>query len=287
MKLPKILGIMICYNEEEFIYYALKSAMMFCEEIIVVDGAVSWIKELTGEPYSTDYTLREIKKVKKEFDYNGKIKLYRYSPENKIKMKNFALKKRTIEPKYLISVDADEIYKIKDIEKIVSFLEKNKRYKMVLYPFYHFYGDFWHIAIKDEPRGLVFSKFFRFKNGYYFIKDHLELCDEKGVELKRNAYLYPKNENSPHCYHYGHIYINEKRLMKYIYYYKRGHPNSKKSDKEIIEYVKNYREDYIWLKNPKTIVRGMKLVPFKGNHPKIMKSHPKYNFRLKEFEVIK
>lgn len=277
----KVLGLIIVYNEEEFIYYALKNIADFCDEIVIVDGAVDWVYEIEGHKYSYDNTHKEIHRFEK--DTGKKVRIFKKQAKDKIEMKNFGLSKRSIDPDILFAHDGDEVYKKRELKDLLNFAH-NCNHKMIKFPFIHFWRDFWHVA-KGGRWNARHSRIFKFRPGYRFSsRHHLELTDEIGNELANDAVWIRKDtiKSKPHCYHYGHCQPPSKRLSKLIYYRKRE--KNKESIKKNEEWIRKHDPYFMWTeahsKNKKLLrYKDEMFLPFRGSHPRIMKEHPLYTGR--------
>jgi predicted SAM-dependent methyltransferase len=120
-KYPKVSFILIVYNGMPWIEYALKAIEDYAHEIVIVEGA---IRDLgitrKSQCASSDGTLEFLSEYIKK---NDKTQIYFNRGDlDKKGMQNFAMQECT--GRYVWLVDYDEIWRYKDIEKVMRLLKK-------------------------------------------------------------------------------------------------------------------------------------------------------------------
>jgi len=224
------------YNSEEYLEYVLKSIYWFPRLIVVIDGAYS---EKMPSHYSTDKT-REI--IESFPDPDKKIIYKRTWSKTQTEQRGKGL--GYLEPNdWLFLVDDDEVYKEADLMRLKEFLTttaKKDNYKLGSYTFINSFG--WWRYITD-PR------LFRSKPNMAFIGSN-NLTWDNGKKK------------------YGG-FLTVPEVMRYHYSYVRN--NRRLDIKKIQTAVKNYP----YAKHGRFFVReDLTPVPFEGEHPEIMKTHP-------------
>jgi len=128
---------MIVFNGDYVLNELLETIYSFAHEIIISEGPVKHYQK-QGLKESTDNTVEIIKSFP---DPANKIKLLQNQWANKDAMCNAFLKHMTGD--YVWHVDSDELYKPEDIEKVIKYLEKNKKTCFSMsFKLASFYGGF-------------------------------------------------------------------------------------------------------------------------------------------------
>jgi glycosyltransferase involved in cell wall biosynthesis len=274
----KVLGLVMAYNEEEFIYYSLKSILPFCDEIVVVEGATEITKRITGKARSTDNTIAEIKRVE---DPTGKIKLIASTYKDKRHAQNTGIKKRTIDPDYLLVHGGDEVYKWHGLKRMLDLIKNNSHINAVRTPFYHFWHDFWHIAYGGgwniyQGRLYRFTPGCGFKYHYSLGDKHTDRLDNASQYYPKSVHNYPYKITSPFVFHYAFVKDESSQIDKYIFHRVR----EKKDKRPIKDIKKDFFVATAWSRWK--LSHSMNEEPFKhirvfkGSHPQLMEDHPKY-----------
>jgi len=226
----KILMGMIAYNEELLIEASLKSIYNFIDKGVVIDGS----------PYgpSNDKTSSIIKKFAPKIEYHSGIFL------NKEKQRNEYLKylKPYIDDDtWEFTVDADEVWKDKDLKIIKNTMEMLPPHITAIhFNHLHFWRDFNHVITGGIWSRNILYRINRLKPNYYY-RVHNSLADGKGISLDgRSVFL-----NNVFCYHGGHAQTWDKEFYRYYYMARRG-DYGKKTEQEAIEYGKKQANG--WLK---------------------------------------
>lgn len=150
--------IMIVCNGNPFITPQLHHIYDIVDEIVIVEGADQFFKQVINSERSTDGTIKEINKFIKNYDKSNKIKFIQ--PKN-IKNKNSMVKigNENCSGKYIYSVDVDEFLPHNVIEKAFKLLEK---VSVVLVPercYYKWY-DTYLCSNRDQGIFMVPGRFF-------------------------------------------------------------------------------------------------------------------------------
>lgn len=145
----KISAVINCYNEIDFISYAIRSIYPFCDEIVVVDNC------------STDGTQLKIKKIINEFDRAEKIRPYFLDEPMQLgKVRNFGIDKASHE--WIIKWDGDfcaysdiEHERIKPFSELIEIVRNNaENYDFFLLYSINISGDFYHYDKTRQYLGL-------------------------------------------------------------------------------------------------------------------------------------
>lgn len=238
------LAMTVC-NEELFLERNLRNHYRFADEIIIVEGAVEKYAKVIGSNNSTDGMVWILKTFP---DPGHKITIIR-KPEawkDKIEMQNEFCRVATGD--ILWKIDADEFYKPEDVERILD-AYNNDPQLVLFYPFwYHFWGNEKTI-IKSGNGQMRWDEFhckiWRQKSHYRYKTTHSRLSDGDN-EISHRTHPYRAIDNL-YCYHYGYLKSQEWLKKKFEFYKARGDS---------------------WHGQD---LAGGKLIPFKGEHPKIMK----------------
>lgn len=123
-------------NEENFIYYAVKSVINYVDKVIIFD---------TG---STDKTVELIQKLVKE--YPEKIIFEEKGPCDKIR--HTQLRQEMLDrtkTNWFMILDGDEIWTKRGMEDALKIINENKKAECLVAPFYLCIGDVFHRHYKS------------------------------------------------------------------------------------------------------------------------------------------
>jgi len=273
-KLRKIIGcIMMVYNEDEFLRPAILSVLPFVNQLIIGEGATKITHKITGSWESTDKTIKVIKRIQKEDDVLGKIKVVRGKWENKCHIQNSILKRLSADTNRLLVHGGDEVYKKEEFKLILKYDSEHPKMMCVRYPFIHFWHDLNHIAVGGSwsKYQLRYSKF---KKGVCSFKVHYAIGDNNSIRMDGPPYSTQGRVhkfNAPKIYHYGHAKSRKNQMNKFIFYSIRDH---KMKD---IEKIKNMiKNKSTWWNWKGEIGKKHNILLFTGTHPELMHSHPRY-----------
>ena len=199
----------IIKNEENFIWYAIKSVVDFVDKIIIFD---------TG---STDKTVEIIKDLVKEypdkinFEEKGECDKKRHT-----ELRQEMLDKTTTD--WFMILDGDEVWTKKGMEEVVGVINQNTEVECLIAPFYLCVGDVYH---KYYKKG---SYYFLGKTGQFalrFIKNDQGIKwagDYNSDILIKNGSVIFKKENSlflkNHYWHLTHLKRSSKDDNDYSSY---------------------------------------------------------------------
>lgn len=219
---PKIGVITIALNEEEYIGASLRSMLKqgAVDKIAVVEGCVA-LNESQADKHglSTDNTREEVLEVIKE-DVEGKIIYDRYGwAGSKSELRNRALYLLGRGMDYVMVVDADEVWKTADFNKLVKYIQENPEVSVVWYPAYHFWKKPDLIAVGGQWDAYLF-RFFKYEDKTLFWDKHqtpvVNGIGQSVTKLGREAKL-----TDVHFYHYGAMKSEKNIKAKLEYYAKR------------------------------------------------------------------
>lgn len=216
---PKIGVITIGLNEEEYIGASLRSMLKQAnvEKIAVVEGCVTLNEsQANKDGLSTDFTRDEVLDVIKD-DHQGKIIYERYGwAGSKSELRNRALHLLGKGMDYIMVVDADEVWKVADFNRLVNFIKSNPDVSVVWYPAFHFWKQPDLIAIGGQWDAPLF-RFFKYEDKTLFWHKHqtpvVNKMGQSVTQLGREVKL-----KNVHFYHYGAMKPEKKIKAKLAYY---------------------------------------------------------------------
>jgi hypothetical protein len=264
----------IVFNGDFVLKQLIESIYPFAHKIIFVDGVVDyWAKQ--GFVGSNDETINIIKNHP--------------DPENKIKLleKNVAKEKTELcrlfmpyvpsDTDYLWSIDSDEIFKRKDIEKIIEYL-KEQQPTSVGFQSNTFFGGFDHILGGFE-RDHSFKRLLKYDHGCTYVDHRPPTLSVQGNKHISGKQLF--DATGVEMYHYS--YVSPYQVYDKIEYYEAAVISKGKC-------IPNYFEDVWlrWVEKPEDrpliedkwkgvhefvpSVRGeCRTMPFTGEHPEPIK----------------
>lgn len=267
----RISAVFSVFNAMEYFPYSLRSIYDHVEEIVIFDGLIDQFNKdgsiESDNGSSTDGTLEFIKSFP---DTGHKIILDTRKWEWE-KTKRQAMVSIVKPCDYLMIIDSDEVYKKIELEYTRKILEKNPQVLSVWPRHWRFCGDFNRYY---EWWGAVYQRWYP-ECTLYGLRE--VLYDGKKV------YKFPHSE-SRHvteenwskcmwipgpgelvCYHYSNVCTKEKAHRKKLISVGLGH-NMEDWDKKQFG-VGLDQKGYEEIRNT---------MPFKGEHPEVMKSHPYY-----------
>ncbi|RLD11822.1 MAG: hypothetical protein DRI44_02540 [Chlamydiae bacterium] len=277
-----VIGAMIVYNGEPYVKYAIESALQHVKYLVVVYGPQ---KEFLNDKYH-DNTATILDKLK--FKYRERIIVLQPEGnyfENEADQRNGYLTfiREELYCDWLFVIDSDEFYKPKEIEVLYLFAEKIDK-DVILYNFKNFYGRIpeGFIWYKDNPTGML--KFIRWKDDLQYWdltrfnkpqvldnigdSDHVTLweCPDRMINIGSVV----------NCYHYGHVWSEERYVEKL-----RGSCLRDRFNPEKQELLKlNEEEQKRWIRNHYPW--------FQENYPRLMQlrkftdAHPAFIYKMRE-----
>jgi len=267
-------------NEEDYIWYVLKSMYDAVDAIVIVEGCIGEYGRIEGfyskSGLSIDRSSEEIERFIANDDPDGKVWNYKYGfAKNYAELANHAVDLFPRETTHFLNVDADECYKALDILRVRQMFSDHPRLCGVAVDRIHFYLDFWTRRIskkmgKLEPTGgTMFRKFYPGEyypeksaehNPYFegeplinwwlpwIAQDDIETgikdAQEQGLDgITLRKRVIPQ-------YHYGWVRKREKMIERVLQTYRRSDAYSglnvraESSDQELTEFIETYNP--IW-----------------------------------------
>lgn len=206
---------MIVFEGDYVLKECLEQVYPFAEQILIAEGPVEyWQRQ--GRTTSTDNT----NKILEEFP----------DPENKIKVVHGQFKEKDDQCRaymqhinddidYLWNLDSDEVYKTKDLENIIKFLEEEKPTSVGIRSL-SFYGGFENYLTGFELKKDNFLRIFRFTKGSTWlthrpptikypedsniIKKHIDsdtLFQKTGAQMYHYSYVFPRQVHTKISYY--------------------------------------------------------------------------------------
>ncbi|MHA2219841.1 MAG: glycosyltransferase, partial [Candidatus Hodarchaeales archaeon] len=167
---PSVTALLIAYNSMPFIEYTINMVSKFADRIIVVEGAISKVVEITGSASSNDGTLEYLVDLWKHHKIELLILKENECWENKMAMQNAGLK--IVNTDYLWLVDVDEFYLDNDILRIMTILKEEKPDLINFHALNFFKGKDYIISgggSKFKLNSSRISRVFRIEEGCNFI----------------------------------------------------------------------------------------------------------------------
>jgi glycosyltransferase involved in cell wall biosynthesis len=255
---PRIGVITIALNEEEFIQASLRAVIRHpnVKRVAVVEGAVNLFAHASTEKgLSLDNTKKKVFEVIQE-ENGDKIVYKRHGwASDKSELRNIGLAMIGNEVDYILVVDADEVWKQEDLDKLVKAMEENPRIGVFLFKFYHFWKKKNQITTGSMWDSSLFRCFKFDDKSYHWDRHELPVVNSGGRFIHKvlGSIMLP----DVHVYHYGAM-KSEKRILEKLEYYKKRDKNLE---------VKNTWSD--WKKGQETQwTHGGGIVKkFIGKHP--------------------
>lgn len=257
---PKIGVVQICLNEEQYIGASLKSIIKNenISKVAVVEGAVElFAHAATKDGLSVDKTKEKIIDVL-ENDKNGNKIIYeRYGwASDKSELRNRALELLGKKCDYVLVVDADEVWKKEDLDKLADYVSLRPTVSVVWFPAYHFWKRKDLIAVGSQWDRHLF-RFFKYDDKtLHWDRHEAPVVNKDGISvtmLGKEATV-----NKIHFYHYGYL-KDEKRIKEKLDYYK-------KRDGSFLN-VKNTWSNWQPGKSTQPTHGGGTVAKFNGEHP--------------------
>ncbi|NHJ84683.1 MAG: glycosyltransferase family 2 protein [Asgard group archaeon] len=264
---------MTVYNEAEYVEYAIRSVLPYVDDLVIVEGAYQETIALGASPRSTDGTREIIHKTVcddvtfEEFVNGGVIfrkdcaGVYYIEVNEKTDkdQRNVGLEViKKINPNgWLLIVDGDEIYN-RDMLAMVKITANNMARTNKYAAYFRsitFINDLKHYADQDFPR------LFRITPECKFINDNFMQWSDEGV-----TWFLPYILRMPYI-RYWH-YAFAKGLKRFEL--KRDWWNNR----ELTD--KNFEYDWYVGENGKLYSPNHNVYEYTGQHPEIMKEHPRW-----------
>ena len=314
----KMIGCIITLNGKLYLKEALKSAMKYCDEIIIVEGSTKYAYRADqGTWLSSDGTSGLIRSFIDVYEKDPRINLH-YIPAGKVYSKADLRNKyiEYIDIKYgeednvwVMVLDDDELYWLDDIIRLKKFIRENPKIEYIYNPQHWFWGDFRHECTIDEDefrksekykysckkfkdcngnllrQGQYHERIFKFKPGMHY-GSHATISDKDGKEIYIDE-KYEKNRAIFNCtrYHYTYVKSYNELWEKFAYFAERdGKCPPHEFDR--LEFLVEDEPFMKWILG-KELPSYFKVNEFKDDHPTFMKYHKLYNHVFDKKEALK
>lgn len=273
---PQISFGVIVLNGMPFIPYLIKTLYPYAHEIIIVEGAASTATAIADEKgHSIDGTLDELKKIKSQFDPDGKISIITaedeghpngFWPGEKDEQSQAYAKRATGD--YLWQVDSDEFYLDDDIRYICNFLNEHPETTQISFKQITFWGGLNSIVNGPflQNGNEIYNRLFKWGRGYtYQTHRPPTVINDNGENIK-NIHLIHGDalaQKGVFLYHYS-LLLPKQVLEKSEYYRSASWAMRGKAN----DWAKNV---FLTLKNPFRVHNVYNYIswlePYKGPHP--------------------
>lgn len=189
------IGVVLVYNEEEFIEFVVRQHAKYFDRFLVIDGCDrrNLDKNISKSGLSNDKTLDILYRLKEEYK---NLEIYKMPFATKEDKANFYITKLK-DGDVFVRIDCDEFYTFYDLEKIKE-LSKGP-YDCIIFPIFNFWKDIRHV-IKGNMFDVSHCKVFKYYDGSNFKYNHVVLSYQTGKPYgsERERVLYT---NDVICYH--------------------------------------------------------------------------------------
>lgn len=203
---------MIVFNSDHILDAVLESIYPFASQIIITEGPVRYYI-WRGFTTSTDNTVEIIKTFP---DPDKKIKLIQGQWHEKTEMMKAQVEYVHPDTTHAWMVDADEVYKADDIEKILRILHK---YDSVGFRSLSFYGNFETVLTGFEQKA-EYQRIQRWtKQGWHRHRAPTILNPESGRPWREHRHLNFEQTSARgvYLYHYTYVFPSQfQRKMPYL-----------------------------------------------------------------------
>jgi len=281
---------MSVFNEINYIKYSIDAIHPWVDEILVCDGIIDAFNSKGAITHgdngvSDDGTFQYLKKLART--------------DKKINLKYGKWKKEGVKRRYMYDeasgdycfvVDADEIYKPKDLKYIFDLIVREPEVRHVIVYAIRFFGDFWHYADSSGAimiKKLPGSRLHGLRNALYknpkYANSHppgqvphgpYTSCINCSLD-EYNAWCRILQPTQAMYYHYSHIY--DKNTPFTVDRARRKELMAKGLRHDMTNWMSTWFGKGI---HKNKFYKDMKIKHFKGEHPDIMKKHPYYNLRF-------
>lgn len=213
--MPKVAISIIVFNTDFVLRQCIESVYPYASQILISEGCVGYWKD-QGFTTSTDQTNEIINSFP---DPDNKIKIVHGTYKEKTEQANAIIPYLKPDIDYLWNVDADEIFKPQDIEKIFELLDKEK-YTSVGFKSITFYGGFNHYLTGFEEAH-QFMRIRKVYPGSYWSDhrpptiQHIVPTDQQLPEKHLSYNVLAKMDIR--MYHYS--YVSPRQVFEKISYY--------------------------------------------------------------------
>jgi glycosyltransferase involved in cell wall biosynthesis len=218
---PKIGVVTIALNEEEYIGASLRSVIKHknVSRVAVVEGADKLFAHAAdGHGLSIDKTSQAVIEATR-LPQGNKIVYERLGWVNsKSELRNRALALLPQDVTHVLVVDADEVWKSEDLDRLVEAIKENPSKGIFLFGFYHFWKQSNLVAVGSMWDSKMFRCFRYVDKSLHWGKHEMPVVDNTGRSVKDYGVVTLENV---HVYHYGYLKKSENVKAKLEYYKKR------------------------------------------------------------------
>lgn len=299
----------IVLNGAEWLWYSIKSIYDFIRDsggkMVIIEGSTKYATNVAKDGASTDDTQKIIEGFIRDSDPKFFIYKRLGKVEDKRVLRNAYLdeiKKLPKEehPDMILIVDADELYKKADLQRLDKFLEKHQDVWYIFNNQHFFWRDFRHEMINKEwelrerialkrrrdklfydmlgremRQGEFHERIYKWDVGLSHNHSHATVANGKGRELYIDKFYENNRLCYPGCprYHYGYLTTTQKMRERFMYYEVRDHNLTLEKAKQLDIWNDNY--GYYLVTGMPWNTLSM-VINFVGSHPEIVKLHPYY-----------
>lgn len=254
---------MAAWNEIDFVEQAVRSVINHVDGMVVIEGAFKETVETGGSPRSDDGTIDVLLKLEKEFLHKLKVvaaptltQLQHRSTVFDVVPFHFPLA-ASQEHYWLWLVDADEVYDDANATRLKEILEETDR-EVVKVDSLTFVNDFKHYV------KIAFPRCFKILRGFQYVfwsPNHLAFRPSK-ADYKWVPFGAAKGEDNRE---------DEVFFFHYSYVKDPARFSQKKRERERVHGQFKWSLD----ENDQVVCPGTNIRTFEGEHPEIMKTHPR------------
>jgi glycosyltransferase involved in cell wall biosynthesis len=256
----KIMGYMAAWNEAEYVEYAIRSVIDHVDVMLVIEGAFKETVDAGGSHRSDDGTLEILERLRDEF---GNLHVFQAPVYGQLQHRQLSLNFMTPQDYWLWLVDADEVYDPADAVKLKAVLGSTKA-DVIKVNSFTFVNDFRHYA------GIAFPRCFRIleEREYVFSGPNHLLSRRRDGGYGCPWYIPSPQDTETHekdikFFHYSYCKSSERFLMK-------------KKERENVHGTFKWKLD----EDDNVVSPGVNIRIFNGQHPEIMRTHPKWNSKI-------
>lgn len=277
----KIVGLIITWNNFEFFQFALKQALDFCDEVLLIEGGHS----MTFPQKSIDGTVEYINKMKghpklRIFDFKFREKYKRYDIVQLFVRMGALKKSRFLKPgNWLILWDDDMFFFDEELKRIKE-LMSNTDYDVISVNERRFIYNFRFNTFAIEKKkiysggwaGWQFNKIYEgaYIRGYLGKQVNPRFYYKDGKPYSKYLYL-----DDVVCFHYPYVKLLERIKARWLYSIEKGTVESRgKYDKFMSVKWTNDEDIYKFKEVIENINNEKGFNVYTGKHPEILDSHP-------------
>lgn len=244
----RLIGNMICLNEADIIEYSIRSVIGFLDELIVIEGAYGEHTRANNHVRSTDGTLEILDRLQKEFD---NLTVVQANEPSQLEQRNVYFKHAPQEPHAMLLIDADEVWDEENLNRIHEIIKDPEGPKFgYVYEVQSkvFINDFYTYSPVNYPR----LWFLGAGPNHQFVEPN---------RITTSSIEYTRIWTDLTYFHYSYTHSPERFLEK-------------KKERTLLH------GHFPWELRDGLVQRDdANIMPFKGEHPPVMQTHPLYGLR--------